>query len=352
MLKILFPALIGLCWLVPVSAQDDFSPGYRASYKVTFEADWSEATHPQDFPSNPHFSGLVGATHHQDAGLWKPGELATPGIKSMAETGAKGSLLNEVDGLIAEGAAEFALSGPGIGVSPGVATMDIEISQPFQRVSLTSMIAPSPDWFVGVDSLSLRSNGRWLNEVIVELFPYDAGTDSGRSYTSANQATNPPEPIFLIDDSAVGNGVPLGRFRFELMATEGLFPISGYQSGWYYVPSRSGEGINFNVAQNGDRLFISVAWFTYSMGEQMWLIGSVDINEGDEMATVELYRTSGTGFGDAFNADDVLLDLWGTLTVSIPDCGLLFVEWDGGPDFGTGQLLMEQLVNVAGLECE
>jgi len=44
--------------------------------------------------------------------------------------------------------------------------------------------------------------------------------------------------------------------------------------------------------------------------------------------------------------------LWDTLTVSIPDCGLLFVEWDGGPDFGTGQLLMEQLVNVAGLECE
>ncbi|MFC1689736.1 hypothetical protein ACFL0N_03185 [Pseudomonadota bacterium] len=62
MLKILFPALIGLCWLVPVSAQDDFSPGYRASYKVTFEAGWSEAT---------------------------------PGIESMAETGAKGSLLME-----------------------------------------------------------------------------------------------------------------------------------------------------------------------------------------------------------------------------------------------------------------
>jgi hypothetical protein len=352
MLKFVFPALIGLCWFTPVIAQDDYSPGYRASYKVTFEADWSEETHPQDFPSNPHFSGLVGATHDQEGRLWKPGELATPGIESMAETGAKSTLLNEVDDLIAEGTARSALSGGGIGVSPGVVSLEFEISQPFPLVSLTSMIAPSPDWFVGVDSLSLRSGGRWLNEVVVELPPYDAGTDSGSTYNSANRATNPPEPIFLIEESPVGNGVPIGRFRFELVEAEGLFPISGYQSGWYYVPSRSGEGINFNVAQNGDRLFISVAWFTYSMGEQMWLIGSVDIDEGDEMATVELYRTSGTGFGDAFNADDVILDLWGTLTITVPDCGLLFVEWGGGQEFGTGQLLMEQLVNVAGLECE
>ena len=352
MLKIVFPTLLGLSWLFPVYAQDDFSPGYRASYKVTFEADWSEETHPQDFPSNPHFSGLVGATHNQDAHIWRSGELATPGIESMAETGAKATLLNEVDDLIAAGTAGAALSGRGLGVSPGVVSLDFEISQPFPLVSLTSMIAPSPDWFVGVDSLSLRSGGRWLNEVVVELPPYDAGTDSGLTYNSANQSTNPPVPIFMIDQGPVGNGVPLGRFRFELMDTQGLFPISGYQSGWYYVPSRSGEGINFNVAQNGERLFISVAWFTYSMGEQMWLIGSVDINEGDETATVEVYRTSGTGFGDAFNADDVLLDLWGTLAVSVPDCGLLFLEWDGGVEFGTGELLMEQLVNVAGLECE
>ncbi len=352
MLKIVFSALIGLSWLVPVSAQDDLPPAYLARYKVIFEADWSEETHPQSFPSNPHFSGLVGATHNQDARLWEIGELATAGIQSMAETGAKSTLLNEVNDLISEGTAESALSGPGIDISPGVATMEIEISQSFPLVSLTSMIAPSPDWFVGVDSLSLRADGRWLSEVVVDLLPYDAGTDSGSTYRSANRATNPPEPISLINQSPVGNGVPLARFRFELLETEGMFPISGYQSGWYYVPSRSGEGINFNVAQNEDRLFISVAWFTYSMGEQMWLIGSVDITEGDKMATVEMYRTSGTGFGQAFNADDVLLELWGTLTVSHPECGLMFVEWDGGPDFGTGQLLMEQLVNVAGLECE
>ena len=48
----------------------------------------------------------------------------------------------------------------------------------------------------------------------------------------------------------------------------------------------------------------------------------------------------------------MLLDLWGTLAVSVPDRGLLFVEWDGGREFGTRELLTEQLVNVAGLECE
>jgi hypothetical protein len=352
MLKLIASTILGLFWLVPVFAQDEFAPSFRAIYNVTFEADWSSETHPKDFPSNPHFSGLVGATHNQQARLWDMGQLASPGIQSMAETGAKDTLLTEVDDLIAEGTAEFSVSGPGIARSPGVASLFLDISQLFSLVTLTSMIAPSPDWFVGVDSLSLSSEGRWLDAVVIDLLPYDAGTDSGASFKSANLPSSPLEPITMISQSPLDNGVPLGRFRFNLVGTEGLFPITGHQSGWYHVPSRSGEGINFNVAGNGDRLFVSVAWFTYVMGEQMWLIGSVDITEGDEVATVEVFSTSGTGFGDEFNAEDVHRELWGTITVSHPACGLMIVDWDGGLVFGTGQLLMEQLVNVAGLECE
>jgi hypothetical protein len=28
------------------------------TYELTFNAAWSEKTHPDDFPQNPHFSGL------------------------------------------------------------------------------------------------------------------------------------------------------------------------------------------------------------------------------------------------------------------------------------------------------
>ena len=349
---ILFTLLLAQFWLTPVFAQDEFQPAYRATYQLSFEADWSAETHPESFPSNPHFSGLVGATHQSDGGLWSVGELATPGIQSMAETGSKTALLNEIEALVQAGDAQTSISGPGISLSPGVTTIEFDITLSHPLVSITSMIAPSPDWFVGTDSLSLRSDGQWLSEVVVELLPYDAGTDDGANFQSSNRVTNPPELITEIKTSPLDSGVPLGRFRFELLETRGFFPIAGHQSGWYYQPSRSGEGVNFNVAKLDDRLFLSVAWFTYFMGEQLWLFGSVDISAGDETATVDMYLTSGADFGDAFRPEEVDLQFWGTLTVSHPACGLMIVEWDGPPEFGSGELEMEQLVNVAGLECQ
>ncbi len=64
-------------------------------------------------------------------GLWRGGGLATPGIESMAETGSKARLLNEVNALVAQGVAETAISGPGITVSPGVTMLDFEVTPVF-----------------------------------------------------------------------------------------------------------------------------------------------------------------------------------------------------------------------------
>ena len=63
-------------------------------------------------------------------------------------------------------------------------------------VSLVSMIYPSPDWFVGVSGLELcLGNGSWVDEKILNLYPYDAGTDSGPTYISPDQPTIPKEAI-------------------------------------------------------------------------------------------------------------------------------------------------------------
>jgi spondin-1 len=58
------------------------------------------------------------------------------------------------------------------------------------------MIYPSPDWFVGVSGLELcLGNGSWIEQKILNLYPYDAGTDSGPTYISPDQPTIPKEPI-------------------------------------------------------------------------------------------------------------------------------------------------------------
>jgi len=201
---------------LPLAAQAQST----ATYHVTFESTWSAETHPDGFPPNPHFSGLIGGTHDATATLWTEGALASDGIESMAETGSKTLLRNEVEALIGEGRAGVVLSGGGIGLSPGSVSLDFELTETYPLVSLVSMLAPSPDWFVGVDGLTLREDEAWVASLSIPLHVYDAGTDSGPTYTSPDEDTAPPDPIvqietppFLID----GMTPPVGRFSFTLL---------------------------------------------------------------------------------------------------------------------------------------
>ncbi len=189
--------------------------GVNAEYTVTFDATWSAQTHTY-FPPSPHFSGLIGLTHTPQTSIWRLGDLASNGIESMAETGSKSALIADMTPLFNSGNAFSTLSGGGINPSPGSVSLNFNIHSAFPNVSLVSMIAPSPDWFVGVDSLSLFQDGQWLPEVVVPLWPYDSGTDSGPDFTSPNNDTNPPQPITQITGYPFTGDPTLGTFTFTL----------------------------------------------------------------------------------------------------------------------------------------
>ena len=137
----------------------------------------------------------------------------------MAELGQKATLLNEIAPAITNGTALFQLSGGGISPSPG--SVSLTFPQPMTRdyplVTLVSMIAPSPDWFVGVDSLNLIENGEWVTNRIVTLYGRDAGTDSGVTFTSPDQVTVPRGVVTAFTEfPALQDGVivPFGMFTF------------------------------------------------------------------------------------------------------------------------------------------
>jgi outer membrane biosynthesis protein TonB len=189
-----------------------------ARYLVIFESTWSAASHPTDFPASAHYSGLIGGTHNGAATFWREGGLATEGIRRMAERGSKSPLDAEVNSAINAGTAQHLLSGPSLGTSPASTSMEFEISDAFPLVTLVTMVAPSPDWFAGVSGLSLRSNGRWVDEIRVDLYAFDAGTDSGTSYGSADLETAPRQPIARLAGypvSANGGVAPFGTFTFR-----------------------------------------------------------------------------------------------------------------------------------------
>lgn len=76
-------------------------------------------------------------------------------------------------------------------------TIIVTAKDMYSKVSFIAMIAPSPDWFVGVDSVELcGSDGKWKEiETAITLPAWDAGTDSGTTFQANNMETMPRDVI-------------------------------------------------------------------------------------------------------------------------------------------------------------
>ena len=185
----------------------------RATYELTFDATWAAETHPINFPPAPHFSGLIGATHNSNYSMWPRGAIATDGIESMTETGGRRVLSSEIGAQESLGSASAPLLDPGIGRSPGTRPMTVEVNPDLPLLSIVSMIAPSPDWSVGIHDFDLRPEGEWISHAVLDLEAYDAGTDSGANYISPNENTEPHEPIHRLTGGMFLDTPPLGRFE-------------------------------------------------------------------------------------------------------------------------------------------
>jgi hypothetical protein len=195
------------------------TPAPTARYDVVFEAGWHEATHA--VPPDPHFSRLIGGTHSEAVRFWEEGALASEGIRRMAEIGAQAPLDEEIVAAIAAGTAERLIAGREQPANPGATRMEFEISRGFPLVTLVTMIAPSPDWFVGVSAFPLFAGGDWVATAEAPLGPWDAGTDSGATFVAADRPTRPRQPIArIVTPPLAEDGVarPLGRFVFRRLS--------------------------------------------------------------------------------------------------------------------------------------
>jgi len=198
-----------------------------AVYRVTFESLWSRSVF-QQVPGGDHFSGMIGGTHNASIVFWGPTLMSSPGIVSMAETGSKSVFQAELESQITAGTTKDLLSGEGVGLFATQTTLEFTIESSHPLVTLTSMIAPSPDWFVGIHGESfIDGEGRWIEKLIFDLLPYDAGSDDGTTFTSANAESSPHQPISsLVNDNSFGvippNQIPqpLARFTFERLVND------------------------------------------------------------------------------------------------------------------------------------
>ncbi len=219
-----------------------------ATYEVTFDATWSAATHPGAYPSGAHFSPLIGATHRPDKHMWRPGELASAGMEEMAELGGTGTLTNIINATIASGVSGERLIKSVVLGSPGSTSLTFQVTDEFHAVSLVTMLAPSPDWFVGTDAVSLLENGDWVEETVVQLLVWDAGTDSGATFTSFDADTVPQIPIALQTGGPFTGADPIGTFTFRRQAASIEYGTCTNPAGSLAISGAPTIGASFSLA--------------------------------------------------------------------------------------------------------
>ena len=107
----------------------------------------------------------------------------------------------------------------GLGAHPNSNMGMFETTDEFPLLSLVSMIAPTPDWLVGVSSLKLKEdNGCWKSMVREQLMGYDAGTEQDTGYTLANPPESQHKPIGPITTLPVAaRNVPFAALTLELL---------------------------------------------------------------------------------------------------------------------------------------
>ena len=166
-----------------------------ANYNISLTTIWNATDHTS-VPIGAHWSALVGATHNTANQFVELGVVSpmTNGIKDIAETGGTVNFNGEVTTAIGSGLADQYIDGIG-GLSSAVGTFtknNLQVNENFPLITLVSMVAPSPDWFIAVNSVTLRSgnsgiNNGWKDTFTMDVFAYDAGTDDGTDYESANE---------------------------------------------------------------------------------------------------------------------------------------------------------------------
>lgn len=194
----------------------------EANYDISITTIWNVADHTS-LPGNAHWSPLAGATHKNPNDILEFGTTAplTNGIKNIAETGNTSNFMSEVNTVISSGNADQYLQqgfSPFAGNNSTAAINSVSVSEDFPLITLVSMVAPSPDWFIAVNGENLRSgnpaiNNGWRDTFTLDVFAYDSGTDSGTDYTSGNSITTPRSPITMVSGAPI-NGNRMATITF------------------------------------------------------------------------------------------------------------------------------------------
>ncbi|XP_013404257.1 spondin-2 [Lingula anatina] len=181
----LYLLLLAVFAAVAYAATSCNAPGL-ARYVVQYRGEWTKAKFPKMFPlRRPYgpasWSKMMGRSHDSTYSMWHLGQFANNGLKQFAKSGATAILDQDPQGQ--KGIFDV-FTGPRLPAGTGVSRTSFFVDGKHPSVSIVIRMIPSPDWFVGVDSLDLCEGDQWKDKVTIQLNPIDAGVDKGLTFTS------------------------------------------------------------------------------------------------------------------------------------------------------------------------
>lgn len=193
------------------------APTTPAEYTVIIKSTWTKANFPLEYPSDAHFSGMIGASHNGRYTIFAVGRRPTRGLERLSEEGKHSPLKDEIKQAIEQGNALMLFESGGLKnwKDSMVATVRVDPAHPL--VDVVNMVAPSPDWFTGATGVNLIENGAWVTSRRVVLRAYDSGGDDGTTYKARDKDTNPKKATTRSTDRHFvvrGTGQPVAILTF------------------------------------------------------------------------------------------------------------------------------------------
>jgi hypothetical protein len=191
-----------------------------AVYQLSMELRWQESPPlvasigAPGYPSDAeHVARIVGGVHGPDDDgpwSWQVGAPASYGVERTAEVNRYGDYRAELQ---AGGLDTFASDDSWVTTLELAPTQRYEMPAPITltperpMVTAIAMIAPSPDWFVGLSREPLCVDGGWSDARTFPLPIFDAGTEA-----HLDAAGDYAAPRFDLAGSAIAGGV-IRRFE-------------------------------------------------------------------------------------------------------------------------------------------
>lgn len=219
--------ILALLVLVSSCKKDDekviaLSNDTRYTFSIEFKGFWGADTHPTDYPADAKFSDILLVSHSGSNVLFSEGSKVASWFRDYVKTQNTESFNTFFKESKENGRIEDFVVQAGCGANAST-EFEFTATGEHDRVSLISKLSPSPDWFVGINSLDL--NFFEASSSATYILPiYDAGVFSGKTYTEQGEETS--ESVSYKKDAPVvypGGGV--GKFAIVVISRKKIEKI-------------------------------------------------------------------------------------------------------------------------------